>query len=510
MKKKLSIFLICFALTVLGMSMMAFADGCLTFTGESEPFTLSKGDISWDGTLEYSTDLSTWTKWDGSDISSAQSAPYVLYLRGKNNTYVSSEYEPATTGLRLSKPASCSGNIMTLLDYTNQDSKVVGKGAFQYLFIRCTNLISAPALPATTLGQECYRNMFTECTKLTSAPALPATTLAGWCYYHMFSWCPNLTSAPALPATTLAGHCYQYMFAGCRNLTSAPALPATTLAEDCYASMFLECTSLTSTPSLPATTLAVRCYEWMFYDCTSLTSVPALPATTLPESCYGGMFSGCTGIRISEEPGIFNGITYGIEYRIPSAGTGTASQDSLMSMFYDTDGELTTPEINTTYYLKGGSVQSTTPKKTEADKAAAEKAADKATGGKTAADKVTEGKTTPKKTPADKAAAEKITIQKTPSSVKAKAKKNKVTVSWKKIKKNKAGKKLLKQIKSIQVQYSTDKTFKKNVKTKTVGKKKTKIKLKLQKKTTYYVRVRYKGSNGFSKWSKEKRFKTKK
>ncbi len=105
---------------------------------------------------------------------------------------------------------------------------------------------------------------------------------------------------------------------------------------------------------------------------------------------------------------------------------------------------------------------------------------------------------------------EKITISKRPSSIKAKAKKSKVTVSWKKIKKNKAGKNLLKQIESIQVQYSTDKTFKKNVKTKTVGKKKTKATLKLQKKTTYYVRVRYKGSNGFSKWSAMKKVTTKK
>ena len=105
---------------------------------------------------------------------------------------------------------------------------------------------------------------------------------------------------------------------------------------------------------------------------------------------------------------------------------------------------------------------------------------------------------------------EPITINKVPSSVKAKAKKNKVTVSWKKIKKNKSGKKLLKQIKSIQVQYSTDPKFKQNVKTKMVGKKKTKVKLKLQKKTTYYIRVRYKGSNGFSKWSKVRRVKTKK
>ncbi len=106
-------------------------------------------------------------------------------------------------------------------------------------------------------------------------------------------------------------------------------------------------------------------------------------------------------------------------------------------------------------------------------------------------------------------AKEKITITTKPSSVKAKVKKNKVTVSWKKIKKNKAGKKLLKQTKSIQVQYSTDKKFKKGVTTKNVGKSKTKVTLKLKRKTTYYIRVSYKGDNGYSKWSSVKKVKTK-
>ena len=110
----------------------------------------------------------------------------------------------------------------------------------------------------------------------------------------------------------------------------------------------------------------------------------------------------------------------------------------------------------------------------------------------------------------DQGTADQITISKKPSSVKAKVKKNKVTVSWKKIKKNKSGKKLLKKIKSIQVQYSTDKTFTKNVRTKKVGRKKTKAKLKLRKNTTYYIRVRYAGKSGFSKWSKVKKIKTKK
>ena len=90
------------------------------------------------------------------------------------------------------------------------------------------------------------------------------------------------------------------------------------------------------------------------------------------------------------------------------------------------------------------------------------------------------------------------TIQKTPASVKAKAKKKgKATVSWKKIKNTKKNRKLLKQIKSIEVQYSTDPTFIENRVVKKVG-----------KKNTYYVRVRYIGNGGASYWSKTKRVKT--
>lgn len=100
-------------------------------------------------------------------------------------------------------------------------------------------------------------------------------------------------------------------------------------------------------------------------------------------------------------------------------------------------------------------------------------------------------------------------IQKTPTSVKAKAKKNKVTVSWKKIKKNKAGKKLLKQIRRIEVQAAMDPEFKNIAATKKVGKKKSKTVLKLARKTMYYIRVRYVGINGVSKWSKTRKIKTK-
>ena len=96
-----------------------------------------------------------------------------------------------------------------------------------------------------------------------------------------------------------------------------------------------------------------------------------------------------------------------------------------------------------------------------------------------------------------------------PASLKAKASKSKVTVSWKKIKKTKKTKALLAKIKSVQVQYSTDKSFATGVVNKKVGKNKTKSVLKLKNKTTYYVRARYVGADGVSNWSKVKKVKTK-
>ena len=123
--------------------------------------------------------------------------------------------------------------------------------------------------------------------------------------------------------------------------------------------------------------------------------------------------------------------------------------------------------------------------------------------------------TTPITTPAPKTAApttqqEKITIMKAPVLKKLRAKKNKVQVTWNRIKKNKAGKKLLAQIKYIEVQAATDPEFKAIVATRGVGNKKTKATLMgLQRKTVYYVRVRYVGADGVSKWSKVKKVKTK-
>ena len=191
-------------------------------------------------------------------------------------------------------------NVMSLYrkdDFATYNTVV--EYAFVQLFLNCTSLTKAPALPATTLAEDCYSNMFNGCTSLTKAPALPATTLAGSCYNSMFFGCTSLTKAPKLPATTLVGSCYASMFRDCTSLTKAPVLPATTLALSCYNSMFFGCTSLAEAPALPATTLANNCYHDMFSGCTSLTKAPALPATTLALQCYYQMFSGCTSLTKS-------------------------------------------------------------------------------------------------------------------------------------------------------------------------------------------------------------------
>ena len=273
----------------------------LTFSSPNS-FTLKVNDATkhWDGTLEYSTDASAWSTWDGTTTlsSATNGSDNVLYLRGTGNTIItgdSSNYRWVITG----GDVSCSGNIETLLDYAT---------------------VEAGKHPA--MSDNCYRYMFYLCTSLTQAPDLPATTLADYCYYRMFSNCYSLTKAPDLPATTLADYCYRYMF--------------------------YKCTSLTQVPALPAAALAPYCYQYMFYKCTSLTQVPALPATTLADYCYYRMFSDCSNIKLSAD----NIGSYTKAYRIPTSGTGTTATDALINMFTATGGTFTgTPEINTTYYL---------------------------------------------------------------------------------------------------------------------------------------------------------------
>lgn len=148
--------------------------------------------------------------------------------------------------------------------------------AYCELFMNCTSLIKAPALPATKItGSSACQRMFQGCTSLQTPPSLPATTLGTYCYYHMFNGCSALTTAPELPATSLQIYCYAYMFYNCSSLISAPALPATTLKDCCYWYMFRGCSKITSI-TLPATKVVTSCYNRMLYNCSKLNYIKAL------------------------------------------------------------------------------------------------------------------------------------------------------------------------------------------------------------------------------------------
>ena len=224
---------------------------CITFTGETGDFTLRANKV-WDGTVEYCTDVTPWTTWDGTEISSHNKK---LYLRGSGNTTFSTDY-----GLFvLSAKAGCSGNLNTLLDYSN---------------------------PPTTLSANCFNCMFYQCTNLTTAPELPATTLTTYCYQSMFSGCTSLkTAPPILPATTLKTYCYSNMFSGCTSLTNAPELPATTLATRCYDCMFINCTSL----KVSSIKTGAYQHEWRIPTSGTISSTPSYWNALMLENT-GGTF----------------------------------------------------------------------------------------------------------------------------------------------------------------------------------------------------------------------------
>ena len=174
----------------------------ITFSSPNS-FTLAVGDATkhWDGTLEYSTDSSTWSTWDGTTTLSSvtKGSKNVLYLRGTGNTVITGfgAYGPSETykWVLTGTDIACVGNIENLLDYATVESgqhPTMAEGCFFGLFVGCVALITPPELPATTLVSSCYDSMFYGCTSLTQAPALPATTLADFCYAFMFKGCTKI------------------------------------------------------------------------------------------------------------------------------------------------------------------------------------------------------------------------------------------------------------------------------------------------------------------------------
>ena len=265
----------------------------LTFTADEEQTFIMSAKESYEiPGLEYSVNNGTWKKVVTGEPVTFGGSKGTLSLRGKNNLEGTSKQNSGYSQISFGKTdvnVACKGDIRTLLDYTNYKDVATESARFRHLFEDCTQLTSAPDLPAETLAEECYSFMFDGCTSLKTAPELPATTLAGYCYFRMFSRCKALETAPTLSAETLDTSCYGYMFDGCTNLKTAPELRATQLKSGCYEGMFREC-SLESAPELPATMLAQKCYAYMFQNCANLSSVTILASSDEIKKYYNTCF----------------------------------------------------------------------------------------------------------------------------------------------------------------------------------------------------------------------------
>ena len=228
-----------------------------------------------------------------------------VYFRGNEgvfNYWYSGGKKKAITTISANQTHTVGGNINTLLDYQDPYGLKLPQGAFNSIFENNTKLTSASDITFTpsvdgSLSTYCYLYLFKNCTNLTTVPqSIPAKKQGQDSCNGMFQY-TAITTAPALPATILGNSCYVDTFHGCSKLVNPPELPATTLTTNCYRALFARCTSLVNVPELPATTLADGCYRELFYGCTSLINPPKLPATTLTTRCYQSLFYGCSKLN---------------------------------------------------------------------------------------------------------------------------------------------------------------------------------------------------------------------
>lgn len=213
-------------------------------------------------TMQYSYDGVNWDAWDLTPLPFGGNTK--VYVRGVNNA-------------RFGTSAS-NHNEITF----STDAFVYVSGIAEAL-LNGENEVLQYSTPYT------FKLLFKDQIALREADRLRFEAMSNSenCYQAMFSGCSNLLSAPELPATTLGYSPYRSMFSGCTSLLKAPStLPAITIGAWAYASMFLGCTSLVNAPELPATKLSEKCYQYMFYGCTSLKTIRCRAKVTANDATY--------------------------------------------------------------------------------------------------------------------------------------------------------------------------------------------------------------------------------
>jgi len=202
--------------------------------------------------LSYSTDNgSTWTNLTistGIELTTINTGDKIIF-KGINNSFASSW--DSYYRFNASKNFNVYGNAMSLLFgdnfITHPEFKTGSTHNLCGLFYGTTTLVDASdlILPATICTTSCYNGMFRGCTNLTTAPELPAINSAQDCYSSMFEGCINLETAPEINLVNMSQNCCKRMFCMSRTtklttpkMTKSPILRCATSATGCYEEMF--------------------------------------------------------------------------------------------------------------------------------------------------------------------------------------------------------------------------------------------------------------------------------
>lgn len=216
-------------------------------------------------TMQYSYDGKTWDAWDLSALPFGGNTK--VYVRGVNNARFATNGTSNTFTFGTDSYVYVSGIAEALLNGESEVLQYSTQYTFKTLFKDQIALREADRLrfEAMSNSEACYQSMFSGCSNLLSAPELPATKLGYSPYRSMFNGCSSLVKAPSiLPATTVSSWVYAYMFNNCKSLVNAPELPLTTLTSNCYYNMFSGCTSLKTIRCRAKVTAGGATYQWLY------------------------------------------------------------------------------------------------------------------------------------------------------------------------------------------------------------------------------------------------------
>lgn len=224
--------------------------------------------------LDYSFDRIYWQNWNFSAIMLPKVGSKV-YIRATTANERISTADSATNRFDLTGKIAASGNIISLLDKTLQQTTITSY-AFARLFAEQSALVTPPYFNAAEINMYGCQRTFQDCTSLLYAPELPMTTLANRAYMRMFDGCTSMKYPPSiLPASNIPAYAYGYMFSECSSLEYGTDILATTVSStSSIRNMYLDCINLKYTGRIHLTNeyddVAFTSFCW---GCSKLTCV---------------------------------------------------------------------------------------------------------------------------------------------------------------------------------------------------------------------------------------------